>query len=162
MALRPGEFVQKKSGGPKMTVEGFGSENGQPTVICSWFENGTKRSHDFSPTALVPFSEPQILKATVILQSTAHEVHTVDVIEHEGQFWLVPEWYDNQAQGVTMPARIISLATLPHQRGQGSPEFVVNDPIPKYVFDGHIPPEQAHKYVVQEQPWIRFPIPPAS
>jgi hypothetical protein len=53
----------------------------------------------------------KILKAVVILGGDTHEIHKADVIEHAGQFWIVPEWLDNIALGVTMPRRIISLAT---------------------------------------------------
>lgn len=87
-----------------------------------------------------------------------HAIHITDVIEHAGKFWLVPEWLDNQAQKVTMPLRIISLETLAHKRVDwGDPEFVVTFPIPKYVFDGRIPPQEASKYVVIESPDIRIP-----
>jgi hypothetical protein len=84
----------------------------------------------------------------------------VDVIEHDGGFWLVPEWLDMPAQGVTMPRRIIPLARVSHQRNDGiDPEFVVNDPIPKSVFDGLAQSQIADKYGVQELPEIRIPLP---
>lgn len=100
------------------------------------------------------------MEAQVIVADGVHNIVMMDVIEHQGGFWLVPEWLDNRAQQVTMPVRIVSLETLPHQRTRGRPEFVVNDPVPKYVFDGHVPPEQATKYIVVERPDIRIPLAP--
>jgi hypothetical protein len=96
---------------------------------------------------------------TVIAEDDGkHAIHITDVIEHAGKFWLVPEWLDNQVQKVTMPLRIISLETLIHKRMEGeNPEFVVEFPVPRYVFDGRIPPEEAGKYVVVESPEILIP-----
>ncbi|MCF3628191.1 hypothetical protein RJ527_08950 [Thalassospiraceae bacterium LMO-SO8] len=84
-------------------------------------------------------------------------VHTVDVIEHGDYFWLVPEWLDLQGKGVSKPARIVSLKTIPHERGEGDPEFVVSDPVPKSVFDGRAPEELAKRYIVIESPEIVVP-----
>jgi hypothetical protein len=84
----------------------------------------------------------------------------MDVVKYENGFWLVPYWLDNSEQKVSRPERIISLATLPHQFGKGSPEITVNDPVPKYVFDGRIPPQEASKYVVVEHPNILVPLGP--
>jgi hypothetical protein len=100
----------------------------------------------------------KIYKATVIVAADVHRTCRMDVIEHDGEFWLVPEWLDNQVRRLTKPLRIVSLRTLPHQRGNARPEFVVNDPVPKYVFDGRIPPEEAGKYVVIEDPEIYIPL----
>lgn len=99
-----------------------------------------------------------MLSATTILAypDGTHHVHTTDVIEFRGTFWLVPEWLDNRVQKLTKPVRIVSLATLPHSRTGRF--FVVNDPIPKSVFDGQIPPQEAGKFVVIENPDISFPI----
>jgi hypothetical protein len=103
-----------------------------------------------------------IRKATIIVQSDGlHHIEIMDVIEFEGQFWLVPEWLDNTSLEVTMPVRIISLATIRHSRSAGYPEFVVEDPIPKSVFDGLIQSPEARGFVVRERPDIRFPIPPS-
>jgi hypothetical protein len=98
-----------------------------------------------------------IRKAMVVLDSGLYKS---DVIEHDGLFWLVPEWLDLPAQGVTMPRRIVSLATMAHQRHEGAdPEFVVNNPIPKAVFEGRAPSLLADRYGVQELPEIRIPLP---
>jgi hypothetical protein len=103
----------------------------------------------------------KVHKAMVIIADTTHTIVQMDVIEHAGQFWLVPEWLDNPTQRVSMPLRIVSLATMSHQRTEGAAqEFVVNDPVPKLVFDGQIPPEQSDKFVVVELPDIRIPLAP--
>ena len=102
-----------------------------------------------------------IYKATVIIaDDNVHNAYQIDVIEDADDFWLVPEWLESPDGKTRRPARIVSLATLPHQRGKDSPEFVVDDPVPKYVFDGRIPPQEASKYIVIEAPEILFPIEP--
>jgi len=101
----------------------------------------------------------KVRKALLIVADEAHTRTLMHVIEYRDEFWLVPEWLDNQTQKLTRPLRIVSLRTIPHQRLPGQiPEFVVNDPVPKYVFDGQIPPQEASKYVVVEDPDIRIPI----
>jgi hypothetical protein len=101
----------------------------------------------------------KIRKASLMIKDDdgVHYHVTMDVIEYEGEFWLVPEWLDNQLQKATMPLRIISLRTMTHHQMAGmDPEFVVEWPVPKYVFDGRIPPEEASKYRVIESPGIRI------
>lgn len=101
----------------------------------------------------------KILKTFVFFSDTApSHIFSVDTIEYQGSFWLVPEWIDNPEQRWTMPARIICLDGLIHQRTSWeSGEFVLNGGIPKDVFDGQIPP--GDKYVVIERPNIRIPYP---
>jgi hypothetical protein len=85
-------------------------------------------------------------------------MQTMDVIEHAAKFWLVPEWRDDRVRKATSPARMVSLETLAHQRIKGAdPEFLVAHPVPKYVFDGRIPREEADKYVVLERPKLVIP-----
>lgn len=105
------------------------------------------------------------LTAMVILSDddgTHGEIHDVDVIEYEGQAWLVPEWLDYPDAQVTMPARIVLLDALSHARTKLSPRFVVHDPIPKSVFAGNVPPALEAQYVVIEGPDIRLPVPSAT
>ena len=103
-----------------------------------------------------------VYRATLIirLDDGTHYVAGMDVIEFKGQFWLVPEWLENSSLRVRIPARIVSLASIRHSRSSGNPEFVVEDPIPKLVFDGLIQSPEARGFVVQERPEIQFPIPP--
>lgn len=83
----------------------------------------------------------------------------VDVIEHGGQHWLVGDWIDNPSRKVTMPARIVLLDVIPHDRAEGSPRYVVSGPIPRSIFDGHVPPGLETQYVVIERPDIKLPLP---
>src|SRR5436309_1102869 len=99
----------------------------------------------------------RVLTAMLIIDGM---VSSMDVIEHQGIFWLVPQWLDNIAAGVSMPRRIVSLATIPHERMRGNPDFAVSYPVPKSVFDGTAPSEIAGKYVVIELPEILVPIIP--
>ena len=84
-----------------------------------------------------------------------------DTIEFEGKFWLVPEWLEKAAIGEMQPLRIICLDLLPHQKIQrGTPaDFVLNDPIPKCVFDGEIPPQTTLNFRILESPeiWVEIP-----
>ena len=94
-------------------------------------------------------------------ENTKGTIYKMDTIEHEGQYWLVPEWSDSQSQTWTMPTRIILLDTLAHQKSDGKQwDFVLNDPIPKAVVYVETEPEPDIEYVVVERPDIRFPKPP--
>jgi hypothetical protein len=84
-------------------------------------------------------------------------IYTVDTIGYQGKMWLVPEWLDSPREGWRMPARIICLDALPHQKSPGGPaDFVLNAGIPKAVFDGQSQPEQEICYEVIERPDIKF------
>ena len=98
----------------------------------------------------------KILKTMVTIDGM---IESMDTIEHEGSFWLVPEWLDLPARGISMPRRIVSLATLRHERTNGNPDFVVNDPVPRFVFDGEVPSQIKHMYIVRDLPEIRVPMP---
>lgn len=41
---------------------------------------------------------------------------TVETIEHEGTFWLVPDWYPDATAGWMWPVRMVSLAMVRHER----------------------------------------------
>lgn len=87
------------------------------------------------------------------------KLYKVDTIEHQGKMWIVSEWLDNPLAGLRKPTRIILLDLLPHQKSSGGPaDFVLNDGMPKYIFDGQPPrtPEDA-RFVVIERPDILFP-----
>ena len=106
----------------------------------------------------------KILTTMVIIsgdETTKGAIHKMDTIEHEGRFWLVPEWLDSQSEAWTMPARIILLDTLHHQKSDGEQwDFVLNDPIPKAIVHGETEPEPDSQYFVVERPDIQFPKPP--
>lgn len=47
-ALKTGDVVRLKSGGPHMTVSNIGDNYGTPTVWCCWFERTTKVEDTFT------------------------------------------------------------------------------------------------------------------
>ena len=100
----------------------------------------------------------------VVAERDGAHLHTyMDVIEHGGKVWLVPEWTDDHDKKSTAPRRMVLLETLPHQQMLGyGPEFVVHNPVPRYVFDGQVPSQEAGMYVVVESPGIRFPVEPTA
>ena len=84
-----------------------------------------------------------------------------DGLEHEGKLWLVPQWHDVPAQGVTKPARLIRFDSLKHQHTPGSQygvEYVVNYPIPTQLFDVRTPPKPTPGFECIEMPDIEFPM----
>ena len=49
--MKPGDIVQLKSGGPKMTVTEAREWNGEIRVWCSWFDEHNKPQSDSFPMA---------------------------------------------------------------------------------------------------------------
>jgi hypothetical protein len=97
--------------------------------------------------------------AAIIIAHDGHEVNYVDVIEYEGEFWLVPHWLEDQVARVQRPLRIIPLAAMEHSRAPGAdPEFVLALPLPSTLFGDRIPPDTAQAYRVVELPDIHIPI----
>ena len=88
------------------------------------------------------------------------QILRMDTIQYEGKMWLVAMWLDSQSRGYSTPERIICLDTLPHQISRlGYVDFVLNDPLPKSVLDGHIPEKSEFEYVVVERPDIQIRAP---
>jgi hypothetical protein len=102
----------------------------------------------------------KVFKVIVQLADTS-EVSMCDAIEFEGQTWLVPQWFEVPSESKTIPRRIIPLAKLRHQKmSSGNPygaDALVNDPMPKALFDEQIPTELATRYGVVERPDISIP-----
>ncbi|HEY5379911.1 MAG TPA: hypothetical protein VIJ78_10300, partial [Pseudolabrys sp.] len=103
----------------------------------------------------------KIFKATVIVGGA---IHKSDAIEYEGKLWLVPHWLDMPAQGVTMPARIIRFDNRQYSdvRGTNLGDFVVNDSMPKELFDHQTPRQPIAGYEYLEMPEIRIPLAPRA
>ena len=101
-----------------------------------------------------------ILKTAVI---NGGNIDLMDTIEHEGHFWLVPNWILSRNDKYIRPLRIISLQTIPHQDfgsvKEGEARFVVSYPIPKSVFLGLPPKGRENLYVIRENPEIVLPNP---
>jgi hypothetical protein len=102
----------------------------------------------------------KILKAMV--GSADHgSLYKVDVIEHDQKLWLVPQWLDSPAEGVSRPARIIRMDTLRHQKNApNSPygDYVLNVPIPTALLNLETPKQPIDGFEVQEMPEITFPL----
>jgi len=95
-----------------------------------------------------------IRKTTVAIGSAIREV---DTIEHEGEFWLVPDWFESPDGKYLRPMRIISLSTIPHQ--ETSQGFLISSPLPKGVLLGHPPEGEEDRYLIHENPEIIVPNP---
>jgi hypothetical protein len=87
-------------------------------------------------------------------------IFTCDAVEHEGGMWLVPMWLEEPATRSRRPLRIVRMDTLPHQKmpANWQQDFVLNEPMPRAVFEGRVPQGQEAKYVVIEAPEISLPI----
>lgn len=97
----------------------------------------------------------QIFKTFVTL---ADGLYRIDTIEHEGRFWLAPEWIDTPRTGWSKPRRLVPLDLLGAQELQGNPQarFLVSTPIPKVLLSGPIPPQIAAQYAVIDLPDLVF------
>jgi len=51
-SLNPGNTVQLKSGGPKMTVSHLEKGTWGDTLYCEWFDGKTVQHWNFKPTSL--------------------------------------------------------------------------------------------------------------
>ena len=87
-------------------------------------------------------------------------VYKVDAIEYEGAIWLVPHWIEFLDEGVMKPTRIVRLDRLVHQKASVSGvEYLVNEPLPKSLFETQKPGQLAAQFVVIEAPDITVQIP---
>jgi len=50
--FKPGDVVQMKSGGPKMTVFHIGEQYGETRIFCTWIEGSKKYEETFYPAVL--------------------------------------------------------------------------------------------------------------
>lgn len=90
------------------------------------------------PTRAVVDRTLMIYRATF---PTSDGIYTVDVIEHDGEFWFVPEWIDNPAKGTSSPARIVRLNSVPHRKHLGAKtgDFSIPFGVPKALIFGPYP-----------------------
>ena len=88
-----------------------------------------------------------------------------DTIEYKGHFWLVPNWLEAPALGKMRPVRIVLLDLFQKQdlRNETDPQadFVMNQGIPKAVFEGQIQTLGGIQVVIEGPP-IEIPIPPLA
>lgn len=96
---------------------------------------------------------------TLLAIKGSREAILCDTISHEGEFWIVPRWLIDPTKGVEYPERIIRLASIPHQKSDGKRyDFLLNDPMPKAVFDGQPNAQSGIEYDVRERPPLSFPV----
>jgi len=83
-----------------------------------------------------------------------------DTIEYEDHLWLVPEWIDGTpSKGFSKPARIIQITYVPKSGPFGNADYLLENPLPKGVFEGHVPSKLKNVYVVIENPDITVKTP---
>jgi hypothetical protein len=86
-------------------------------------------------------------------------LHAADTIRYEGGLWIVLTWSKSQTEELVMPTRIIRIDTLRHQTmaagNHYGVDFVLNEPLPKGLFEDKIPAELVGKYDVVERPDIK-------
>jgi hypothetical protein len=88
----------------------------------------------------------------------------VDTIEYRGMPWLVVRWLEHPRERYRTPSRIILLPTLGQFQDLGADHqphrFVVNGPQPNKLFDAMIPQQLRDRYVIQDEPDLKFPYSP--
>jgi len=103
-------------------------------------------------------SDMEILK-TIVSFIEGGALHEADTIRYEGGLWIVLTWSKSQTEELVMPTRIIRIDTLRHQTmvagNHYGADFVLNEPLPKGLFEDQIPAELVGKYDVVERPDIK-------
>lgn len=86
-----------------------------------------------------------------------------DAIEHEGRFWLVPNWLEYTQEGLSIPARAIGLRSIPHIQMKPDAnvdyDLLIGVSLPKFLFDDAPLPPKARGYEILEKPDIRRTLP---
>jgi uncharacterized protein YodC (DUF2158 family) len=67
MALKVGDTVRLKSGGPLMTVTILGERDGSPMVECAWFEKTESKTAEFPPDSLEVSQKPSAARVAARL-----------------------------------------------------------------------------------------------
>lgn len=101
----------------------------------------------------------RLLEVSAFMENDG-SIYKVDAIEYEGAIWLVPHWIEFLHEGVMKPTRIVRLDRLVHQKvGVAGSEYIVNEPLPKSLFETRKPEQIPARYVVIESPDITVSIP---
>jgi hypothetical protein len=78
-------------------------------------------------------------------------------IEYDKKLWLVPFWLDQQALRRLRPVRLIRLDSLLYEPDQSLlADFVLNETLPKFLFDPELSGTPEKKFEVVESPDIWF------
>jgi len=86
-------------------------------------------------------------------------------VEYQGAIWLVPKWLPCPDEGYAKPERMIRLDQFRYQRldppvvGEGplaGADFVINDSIPRELFEGPLTPQLIDRFSVLDKPDAKF------
>jgi hypothetical protein len=94
-------------------------------------------------------------KAMIFTGEADGSIWQIDVIDYQGEPWLVPMWLQNKDEGWMKPARIIRMRGHRYQEESEEFGYVLNEPLPKAVLEGRQP--KGGSFEVIEQPDIRIP-----
>lgn len=100
----------------------------------------------------------RIYSALISHSDENNDIFKIDAISYKGKLWLVPEWLSHSDQGYQVPARMICMSHLEHQKSseaEGFADYIINNPIPISVLLGSdLTPEESKDYIVIENPDI--------
>lgn len=101
-----------------------------------------------------------VWKAMIRIDS---QLAIMDVIRHEERFWLVPDWWQSTSAGWRMPDRIVAIDSMAHDHVPQNKDwqFLINNPVPKLVFEAAHHSQIPDGYEVAIRPNIRLQIPDA-
>jgi hypothetical protein len=85
----------------------------------------------------------------------------LEAIEHQGAYWLVPQWIEDKALKQRKPARAIRLDGLkPHARQPGDDcDFFVPQPMSRALLFGDPSPEEQQQYLILDGTRLASAIP---
>jgi hypothetical protein len=87
---------------------------------------------------------------------------TVDTVQTDEGFWLVPQWIECPDRTAKRPLRIVSMrmgATGGPIQAKEALAFLLAEPMPASVLDrGVVPPERKLVYLVVENPELSVPL----
>lgn len=99
------------------------------------------------------------MKVFKTMVGAGSKVMSADTIEYDGKLWIVPRWLSDPT-GRRKPALLIRIDHLPMQRPAWKPfgnDFVLPDPMPAEVLEGHVTAENQERYFVMEGPEVWYP-----
>lgn len=98
-------------------------------------------------------------KIMIVAAPVGSTVQKIDAIEYAGHVWLVPVWVDATDGKSKLPARLICLTLLAHQKSQGQVwDYLVQEPLPAALFDYDAPLPAETRFLVIDPLRLRFPI----
>lgn len=95
---------------------------------------------------------------TIELANGGWALQSMDTIEIDGCFWLVPHWTISPDGASRQPRRIVSMTMVETGGPASDPVAFGGLPIPEtLLFDGHVPLSLARLFLVRESPDIWWP-----